>query len=145
MHTFYSLWSWLGKELPLRDLPFNTVNEFNLGNVYTTYYDYIYDFGYSGIIPLISIMAVLQQLLFEKVRWGKCNNKMVFWYVLFGYEFPNILFSFFSNEFYIYNFSSVFVQYCLLWIAFRVFCLDINISFRRSILTNRQGYLHGTK
>lgn len=137
MQTFYSFRSWIGKELPVRDLPFNVINEFNLGNVYTTYYDYIYDFGYLGILPLISIMAFLMQLLYEKVRWGKNNNRMVFWYVLFGYEFPNILFSFFSNEFYIYNLSSVFVQYCLFWIVIKIFCLSININIKKSVLLIR--------
>lgn len=127
MQTFYSFWSWRGVSLPVRDLSFNYVNGFNLGNVYTTYYDYIYDFGYLGVAVLIPIMACLLQIIYEKTRKFTIKPSTMFWFVLFGYEFPNILFSFFSNEFYIYNLSSNFVQYIIVWILllFIIFKLKI--------------------
>lgn len=127
MQTFYSFWSWKGVALPVRDLAFNYVNGFNLGNVYTTYFDYIYDFGYLGVIVLIPIMACIMQALYEKTRRSIIKPSTMFWFVLFGYEFPNVLFSFFSNEFYIYNLSSNFVQYVIVWILLLFLIYKIKI------------------
>lgn len=127
MQTFYSFWSWTNVSLPMRDLAFNYVNGFNLGNVYTTYYDYIYDFGDLGVIVLIPLMACIVQAIYEKTRKSTIKPSTMFWFVLFGYEFPNVLFSFFSNEFYIYNLSSNFVQYIIVWILLLIFIYKIKI------------------
>lgn len=81
------------------DLPFRKYKTYNLGNVYTTYYPFHYDFGYLGIIILTLLMGIISQIIYEMSREKRFNIEK---YFVFGYSqvIPAIFFSFFSNKFY---------------------------------------------
>lgn len=82
------------------DLPFQTINGFNLGNVYTTFYPYIYDFGYIGVPIMIAIMSALSQVVYElSVRESLKKAPNIFT-IMYGYIISSIMMSFFSNKFY---------------------------------------------
>ena len=100
--------SWL---YPL-DLPFLSSNGHWMGNVYGTYYAFIYDFGYVGVAIMVAIMRLVSQTVYEKACEG---NHGVFISVLliivYSYLGCNLLFCFFSNRFYENVISINFVRF----------------------------------
>ena len=61
--TFGNFLGWFSKLLRLNwkiggELPFQKVNGISLGNVYTVFYAYIYDFGYFGLVSLALLMCL---------------------------------------------------------------------------------------
>lgn len=83
------------------DLPYLSSNGHWMGNVYGTYYAFIYDFGYVGVPILTAIMALISETVYEGARRG---NRSTFINTLldlmYGYIACNLLFCFFSNRFY---------------------------------------------
>lgn len=104
--TFYSIINFAIKHLGIKlpdynlTLPFQYINGISLGNVYTTLYPWLYDFGYAGVGILTALMATISQIFYS---FSEKNNQSV---VPIGQLFyggiiaPAIVFSFFSNKFY---------------------------------------------
>ena len=130
--TFREIYMLLGINLPARDLPFRRVNGFELGNVSTTFYDYIYDFGYFGMIVCIIIMAIFVTYTYAKVDSIRYPKEHLWWCAMFSFQVPNILLSFFSNEFYIYTFSKGMLVYCVVWWMLYLLCFKVDISGRHA-------------
>ena len=131
--TFISINNWLGPKLgytqPYKyDLPFRSINEYTLGNVYTTFYAYIYDYGYIGIIILVPLMALILQFVYEKAKNTTLTNQPNIWILIYGYMFSSIVFSFFSNKFYEQNFNITFFYNIILWIIFNKFLLKLRVK-----------------
>lgn len=127
--TFNNLINWIGPKFGFLehnyklDLPFRRVNGYNLGNVYTTFYPYIYDFGYQGIVPCIGLMASILQFVYEHCRRARLKNKLSIWILVYCYMFSSIVLSFFSNKFYEQNFNISFLYSIILWNIFNLtFC-----------------------
>lgn len=85
------------------DLRFNSYGIYPLGNVYTTYFNYILDFGIIGAVLVAGIMALICSFLYRKAttsafwRTGYPN----LWLVYFIYKVPGACFlSFFANKFF---------------------------------------------
>ncbi|WP_251717093.1 O-antigen polymerase [Lactobacillus agrestimuris] len=104
--TFYKIILFLIKHVGLRipiynlDLPFQFINGYNLGNVYTTFYPWLYDFGYKGVAILIFVMAAVSQWIYKAAKRNS-NNFAPFYKLFYGGTIaPCIAFSFFSNKFY---------------------------------------------
>jgi oligosaccharide repeat unit polymerase len=102
--TFARDYGYLGGKLGIDswiytlDLPFVTMNGYDLGNVYTTFYAFLYDFGYLGVIVLTGIMAVLSQLIYEQAMRNDWVGTM--FCVIYDVVGSALLLSFFSNKFY---------------------------------------------
>lgn len=132
--TFYSIINFAIKHLGLGyesynlSLPYQYVNGYNLGNVYTTLYPWLYDFGYQGVVWLTLIMAVVSEIIFIFSR--KKDNTIVPISKLFygGIIAPAIAFSFFSNKFYeAWDIISILLG-ILIWIFFNMlFKNDIQV------------------
>lgn len=98
------------------DLPFQSVGEVSLGNVYTTFYPYIYDFGYIGLVILVMIMAIISQVIYEAIKrisLGKYPKSII---ILYGYIGTSLLLSFFSNKFYENVFSLSILKNVVVWL-----------------------------
>lgn len=80
------------------DLPYINLNGFNMGNVYTTFYMFIYDFGVKGVIGCTAVMAFISQIYYELVIGNK--KIRVFNIIIYSMIIPQLLLSFFSNKFY---------------------------------------------
>ena len=96
------------------DLPFRKVGGYNLGNVYTTFYPYIYDFGYPGLVFFVMIMAFISQIIYEKAQKIKDGYPSI-WTIAYGSVFSCLLLSFFSNKFYENVFTTDFVKRLIIW------------------------------
>ena len=113
------------------DLPFNKINGFNLGNVYTTFYPFLYDYGYIGVVFLTGFMAAICQIIYEFARRFNKNSLNVFLNVLYAYFFNSLVFSFFSNKFYEQNFSRGFFRILIFWLLFDLFFLRFSFKGRK--------------
>ena len=138
--TFRSLIITIGEKIGFEgyhpyqlDLPFRSINGYNLGNVYTTFYPYIYDFGILGEIILVFIMAFISQFVYERAKRSTDNSKPPVSILLYSTIFLSLLFSFFSNKFYENIISMVTVKYIIVWIACDIFFIKIHFSIKEKI------------
>ena len=105
--TFTKFINWLGIKFHIQpwiyvsDQPFLYFKEFRMGNVYTTYYNFYYDFGFWGCIVLISIIAVYYCYAYRKLK-AKTNKKKVvdFQLIIYAYLFKDLIMLPFSSRFY---------------------------------------------
>ena len=122
--------TYLGQKLGIADwvysldLPYHIFNGYNLGNVYTTYYAFIYDFGYAGIIPCVAIMATISQIVFEKAK--RAGRHADTWAVTYSYIAYSVLLCFFSNKFYEGIISFTFIRFIVYFIIARYIYLYLN-------------------
>ncbi len=117
-------------------LPMRKVDGFNLGNVYTTFYPYIYDFGYIGEIILVAIMAIIAQLVYETCRSVTLKSKPKVSILVYSYIFSTIVFSFFSNKFYENIFNKQFLNMILLWYIFNLVFYNIAFENIKNLFIN---------
>ncbi|WP_308557600.1 O-antigen polymerase [uncultured Lactobacillus sp.] len=131
--TFYSLIPVLAKIKGITvnkyflNIPFQMVNGYNLGNVYTTFYSWLYDFGYKGVPVLTAIMAVTSSVAYcfaiknkEKNYFGSISV------IFYGYIGSLVGLSFFSNKFY-EGITTSLIYYLLTWYILNLF---FNIKFK---------------
>jgi oligosaccharide repeat unit polymerase len=117
--TFGVILSWISKRLHLgwnveTVLPFQKVGGISLGNVYTVFYAYIYDFGYVGAAILTMVFAVLVQLIYEYATLER-KRKINFRIILNSYVLSLVVFSFFGERFFAAVLNTSFIKYILLW------------------------------
>lgn len=108
-HTFYKAYSYLAKLLKLSftdkvqnidGFAFSN-NGIEIGNVYTTYNVFAYDFGYLGIFPLIFIVAIYYTQTYKKIlRNTYFTPKIDFKLFIYAYLFNDLIMLPFSNRFY---------------------------------------------
>ncbi len=103
------------------DLPFLSVNGYSLGNVYTVFYSYLYDFGYIGVPILVSLMAFISQVFFEKFKRFRLNQGVPISVLVYARIFSALAFSFFSNKFYENMFNFSFFEIIVIWILLNWF------------------------
>ena len=115
------------------DLPFRKVDDIDLGNVYTTFYAYIYDFGYLGLFIFVFVMAAICASLYEYIIRLRKLDKPKLSVLIYGVFFGCLLLSFFSNKFYEELLSPVFLKKLIVWVACTfVFCrLDLKKIIKR--------------
>lgn len=127
--TFIYVIRWIGSKIGLQntmydlDLPFIKVNGKNLGNVYTTFYPYIYDFGYFGVVSLTAVMGLISSGIYQKVLKTGYDYKPNRYVLMYGFLLPTLAMSFFSNKFYEKLFNPSFMYTFIFWIVFEyMFC-----------------------
>lgn len=117
-YTFSSLFKTVGKIFKINtslNSPFRSVNGYNLGNVYTIFYQFFMDFHYFGIIIMTILMATISQLIYEKSKRLDYNSRPKLLILIYCYIFGGIFYSFFSNQFFTLIFSLGFIKYLIIW------------------------------
>lgn len=137
--TFIYMVHWIGGKLGentdyVLDLPYNKINGFNLGNVYTTFYPFIYDYGYLGVVVLTPVMGVLSQISYEFAKRYYSKSTSVFSIVLYAYIFNSLLFSFFSNKFFEQQFTAGFFRSVIFWVLFYIFFCRMKVKMKMRIV-----------
>ena len=110
------------------DLPFMNYNNHNAGNVFTTFYPFIYDFGYVGVLVLTGLMALIVQTIYE-LMMKSIKSPFSFSRLLYLYEFPFIPLSFFSNKFY-EGLNEGFAKLIVFWIFLYILCIQNTYKFK---------------
>lgn len=98
------------------DLPFVFVNGKNHGNVYTTFYAYLYDFGFIGVPVMMFIMGFLCKYFYKKAVY-KQHAGINIYILIYSFVSYTIAFSFFSNKFYEGLIAIGFVHRFFSWIV----------------------------
>lgn len=105
--TFIQLINWIGRKFEISslvyeyDLPFLSYQNYNLGNVYTTFYAFIYDFGLVGVVVLTGIMAAICTWLYNKVKASSIiEYNISFIVICYAYLVNDLIMLSFSNRFY---------------------------------------------
>ncbi len=129
-HTFSHVFSTLGDifnidEFHTRNILLfqNSDNGKFLGNVYTMYYPYVYDFGILGVVPLTAVVALFYSVLYDRMFAKKiCSCKVSFRLFFYSYLFNDLMMSIFSARFYetIFN-KGVIKIFIISYILIKVF------------------------
>ena len=105
--TFIRLINWFGRKFGDSslvyelDLPFLSYQNYDLGNVYTTFYAFIYDFSFMGVVFLTGFMAIACVWLYNKVNYvAIISNKISLYVICYAYLLNDIVMLPFSNRFY---------------------------------------------
>ena len=109
-------------------LPFRSSNGYELGNVYTTFYPYIYDFGYMGVVVLVGLMALFTQWNYECVKRVEIDKAPPMSILVFEYIIGAVFFSFFSNKFYEYVANETFLRLIIIWVFMNYFHRKVRIK-----------------
>lgn len=108
-HTFYKGYAYLAK---LFNLSFTdkvqkiggfafSNNGIEIGNVYTTYNVFAYDFGYLGVFPLIFVIAMYYTNVYKKLLHNTYSSKTIdFQMFFYAYLFNDLIMLPFSNRFF---------------------------------------------
>lgn len=100
-------------------LPFNYYNGISLGNVYTTFYPFLRDFG---VIICSMLMGVISEYLYYLAKkFNSWNDGVSIWNILLSWSSFCLLFSFFSNKFYENIFSLDILNYIVASIVVLIF------------------------
>ena len=107
--------------------PFQSIHNNDLGNVYTSLYSLLWDFGFIGCVGFIALMALLMQLIYEWIMVSGCRfyrQPIDLAKILYAFLSYGLVFAFLSNRFYSTVVSSVFIRQFALWlVACAVVCL----------------------
>lgn len=109
---------------------FLSVNGYNLGNVYSTYFNYVHDLGSTGAVVFPIIMAATSQLFFWKAIKSSSinrNSNINIQIIVYSYVYFTILMSFFSERFFDYVFNVGFVKRILILYILRLFMVKSRI------------------
>lgn len=129
--TFINLMNGIGPKFHLiqhsimLDLPFQRVGIYSLGNVYTTFYAFIYDFGYNGVWILVLIMAIISQMVYETVRSSYKVTSPAYSSLVYSYIATALVMSFFSNRFYEQIFNLSFTKIIIIWMLFKLIFIKV--------------------
>ena len=135
IHTFNNVYKIVSKEKPIIKQEFQFIDKYNLGNVYTIFWDFICDMGYIGVIIFTFIMACFSQIIYEKSKIQKLSCvKPSITIMIYSYSFGGILFSFFANKFFAQVFTLGFIKYLIMWNVFNfVFC-ELKIKYGENVI-----------
>lgn len=108
-HTFYKGYAYLAKLFNLSfaekvqkigGFAFSN-NGIEIGNVYTTYNVFAYDFGYLGVFPLILVVAIYYTTVYKKIMHNTYFSRTIdFELFIYAYLFNDLVMLPFSNRFY---------------------------------------------
>jgi oligosaccharide repeat unit polymerase len=105
--TFKALYGYIGKLFSISAFHYPGIGSFSfskngieIGNVYTMFYKYIYDFGYWGVILLTLIMAFYYVFSYNAIMREKSKMKIDFKLLIYAYLFNDLIMSAFSSRFY---------------------------------------------
>lgn len=130
-YTFVNQINWIGNHFNIKkyqysiNLPFNYIDGHNLGNVYSCFYSYYYDFGLGGVVVLSSISAVFIQILYENIQY-KSGRKIHLIYLVYSFFLFTLMFSFFANRFY-GSFNVTTFERIVIWL----FMAELNNLYNR--------------
>lgn len=150
--TFRAIYLYAAKLLKIPDFWYDGLDEFafsnngiEIGNVYTTFYEFVYDFGYIGVIPLIAIIAlyyVWTYNSFDKDNQGK--TKMDYKLFIYSYLFNDLVMLFFSNRFFQTSLDAPFIKLFIVSWGFKCLFIEkkIHLGKHRTIdLSLKKEYL----
>lgn len=120
------------------DLPMVTAAGYNTGNVYTTFYPYIHDFGVVGLLLCPFIMGAIVQVIYRKARNSQDGYTVDIWLVVYSNVIYMLVFSFFSNKIYELLFSiqmlkKILWMFVTLYYFYKINRVGMKIKYKKII------------
>lgn len=108
--------------------PFQEYNGHGLGNVYTTYYPYIFDWGILGAFIAIAVTAILCQWLYSHVVNYSLlpYNTLQLSTIMYGFVAYGLMMSFYLNFLVTNVVSSAFIRIFAVWVFISVALYFLN-------------------
>lgn len=131
--TFINIIHYIGARFGIQglnysiSLNYNSIGAYALGNVYTIYYAFIKDFGYIGMLLLVALMAIISQVVYEKMKTTYTRSNILS--IVYCFIVGLLAFSFFSNKFYEGVFDMNFIKYIVCW-----YLLDVVFGKRKTFI-----------
>lgn len=104
----------------------------SLGNVYTAFRSYIYDFGIIGMIILVAVMAIIFGLMYRHVMYGRKKNGIDVTLIFYSYWCFAAAMMFYAD----YFFERFFTQATFRFIVI-LFIWKLYIKYKRRIVFRR--------
>lgn len=106
---------------------------YGLGNVYTTFYAFLYDARVLGLIFYTMLMSIISQIIMNKAtkQWNSRRPRVRVSILVYSYMFPYLCMSFFSNKFYENIFNPLFGLYFCIWSSVPYFLFRIRFKSNR--------------
>ena len=105
---------------------------YDIGNVYTTFYQFYIDFGYVGVAILPFSIGVISQITYNKTKIKNNRNILNIYNIVYSYMIYALIFSFFSDKFFEEIITLNFVRYFICMILVQYFFIGINYSRKES-------------
>ena len=102
-------------------------NDIFIGNVYTSYRRWIYDFGFGGAFILQGIMALFMSVFYNLVKYRKANSCCLIIYCYLAYT---AVFHAYDGYLYIQYVSFTFLVSLVLFILAYLFFIKYNYSVK---------------
>lgn len=77
------------------DNPYHYIGNIALGNVSTTFYAFMYDGGYIGVVGYTALFAAISQIIFQYSLKAQTKQKISLSVIIYSYVWYTIVFSFF--------------------------------------------------
>ncbi len=103
------------------DNPYHYIGNIALGNVSTTFYAFMYDGGYIGVVGYTALFAAISQIIFQYSLKAQTKQKISLSVIIYSYVWYTIVFSFFSDKFYEIIFNTAFLWTLFSWILLLAF------------------------
>lgn len=146
--TFYSIIQSLGRNFGIsqwihkQDLPFQHVNGYNMGNVYTAFHAFLHDGGYPAFVFFLILEALLMQWFYKKAMNTRSRYSINLNEIFYAFIYSKIIMSFFYDWFYSTTIFSIgTVRMLIAWWILRGYLTGIRfketvkvrkISFKRA-------------
>ncbi|NFF81831.1 oligosaccharide repeat unit polymerase [Clostridium botulinum] len=144
--TFTKFINWLGMKFGIDswiytlDQPFLYFLNFRMGNVYTTYYNFYYDFGFVGCIVLIWILASYYCFTYRNLKKMDLNKSTISMkIVVYSYLFNDLIMLPFSSRFYETTVNINFIRLIIIMYVL-IFILN-NVKFSKNSIMIKRGKL----
>lgn len=104
--TFYELNKFIGRKFDKPELiyvghkEFRYANGICIGNVYTAFRNYIYDFGYSGLLVLVSISSAIFSFIYNVLKRKRNKGRIDILLIMYSYLFYSIFLMSYADYFY---------------------------------------------
>ena len=111
---------------------FLSFNGYFLGNVYTTFYALLGDFGFAGCLLAVAIMAAMSQCAYSVAL--RSRNSYSVAVILYAFISFQLFMSFFSSNFYQNIFNTGFIKFIIPIVLFKCY-VSIKSSRENELLS----------
>jgi oligosaccharide repeat unit polymerase len=109
------------------DQQYRYINGHYLGNVYTTFWAFLYDAGFKGLVFFTVLMATIMQLIYIRVVKNKKASQIRLSLIIYAYLYFAVAFSFFTSWFYARFFNMSFVYCVVYWSLLKLYVEKVKL------------------